>query len=376
MPPDKIKVYNDPRVSLHSAHLNGITYGYLYSPAYASSSTSPNSSPTTSNSSPSPFTSTKPKRGTIFLVHGFPDLSMGWRYQIPYLTSLGLDVIAIDCIGYGRTDSPLFHLQSYTYRRVADDIAELARQLGLSSQGIILGGHDWGGAIVYRVAQYYPQLIRAVFSICTPYFPPSPTYEPLALLVRKRLPNFGYQLHFASGEIEANVQSRAEIRQFLNNMYGARTPEGTFAFHAEKGIDLAAQARVGKNKLLDDDEMDYYVAEYARHGLNGPLNWYRNREENFVNEWRDLFHHGAKNPQDVLRDTTIQQEVLFVLATRDQALKPFMADRMADRIPNLTRREVNASHWALWERPDECNRLIGDWLNEKVFVKDRVASKL
>lgn len=29
----------------------------------------------------------------------------------------------------------------YTFRRVSDDIAELARQLGLKT--ILLGGHDW-----------------------------------------------------------------------------------------------------------------------------------------------------------------------------------------------------------------------------------------
>jgi hypothetical protein len=41
-------------------------------------------------------------------------------------------------------DAPPFTLKDYSYRRAADDIAELARQLGLSS--IILGGHDWRGS--------------------------------------------------------------------------------------------------------------------------------------------------------------------------------------------------------------------------------------
>jgi hypothetical protein len=38
-------------------------------------------------------------------IHGFPDISMGWRYQIPMLLSLGLRVVAPDCMGYGRTVS-------------------------------------------------------------------------------------------------------------------------------------------------------------------------------------------------------------------------------------------------------------------------------
>ena len=343
---DKIRVYDDPRVAFLSANINGYTYGYLFSPASAK----------------------VPKRGTIFLIHGFPDISMGWRYQIPFLTSLGLDVVAPDSIGYGRTDTPQYTLQDYTYKRAADDIAELCRQMGLSK--IILGGHDWGGSIVYRVTQYYPDLIAAVFSICTPYFPPNDKYEPLGILVQKRLPNFAYQQHFASGEIEAAVQSKAEIRQFLNNMFGARTPEHEVAFDANAGIDLARQARVGKTKLLTDEEMDYYVNEYARHGVNGPLNWYRNREENYMNEWRDFFDNGRKPLTQAHKELTFKQEVLFVLAKKDLALQAFMAARMNERIPKLTRREVDAGHWALWEQPEHCNRIIGDWLKEKVFGRE------
>jgi len=340
MPVDKIRPFHDPRVQYRSAHLNGHTYGYLYSPAATST----------------------PHRGTIVLVHGFPDLSFGWRYQIPFLTSIGLDVVAIDSMGYGRTDSPRYTLADYSFKRAADDIAELCRQLGLPH--ILLGGHDWGGAIVYRVVQYYPGLITAFFSICTPYFPPNPEYEPLGTLVQKRLPNFRYQLHFASGEIEAAVQSKAEIRQFLSNLYGARTPDRQVAFDAEKGVDLALQPHVGTSKLLSDEEMDYYVQEYSRHGINGPLNWYRTREVNYLDEWVHFFGTDGQ----INHVPKIEHELLFVLATRDQAIKPFMAEKMRERVPNLTRKEVQTGHWALWEKPDECNRIIGDWLEEKVFA--------
>ena len=144
---DKLQPFHDPRVQLRSAHLNGKTYGYIYSPRSTSA----------------------PNRGTIILIHGFPDMSFGWRYQIPFLSSLGLDVIAPDCMGYGRTDAPPHTLHDYTYARIASDIGALCTQLGLNS--VILGGHDWGGAIVYRLAQYHPNLVKALFVICTPYNP-------------------------------------------------------------------------------------------------------------------------------------------------------------------------------------------------------------
>lgn len=76
---------------------------------------------------------------------GWPDLSIGWRYQIPTLLELGYRVVAPDIMGFGRTDAPPITQPSdmayYSFKRAADDIKELARQLGCET--IILGGHDW-----------------------------------------------------------------------------------------------------------------------------------------------------------------------------------------------------------------------------------------
>ncbi len=48
-------------------------------------------------------------------------------------------------MGYGRTEAPPTNQPSdlalYTFKRAADDIKELARQLDCET--IILGGHDW-----------------------------------------------------------------------------------------------------------------------------------------------------------------------------------------------------------------------------------------
>ena len=46
-----------------------------------------------------------PQKGTVVLIHGFPDISLAWRYQIPMLTEMGLRCIALDCMGYSDTVS-------------------------------------------------------------------------------------------------------------------------------------------------------------------------------------------------------------------------------------------------------------------------------
>lgn len=38
-------------------------------------------------------------------------------------------------------------------------------------------------------------------------------------------------------------------------------------------------------------------------------------------------------------------------------------------IPHVNRKQVDASHWALWEKPQEVNELISTWLKDEVFSK-------
>ena len=41
-----------------------------------------------------------------------------------------------------------------------------------------------------------------------------------------------------------------------------------------------------------------------------------------------------------------------------------MSKGMESYIPNLTRGSVEASHWALWEAPEQVNKLIEGWLKK------------
>ncbi|PGH15456.1 hypothetical protein AJ79_02433 [Helicocarpus griseus UAMH5409] len=329
---DKISVTGDSRIRQCTAVLNGTTYGYLLS-----------------------LPESGQYKATVFLIHGFPDLSMGWRYQIPALTKMGLRVVAPDCLGYGRTDAPEFSKETaalYGFKQCADDMKELALQLGTSQ--IILGGHDWGGYAIYRIALHHPGFVTHLFSICTPYSPPSKHYLSTEDIVTK-VPYFGYQLQFISGELEKIIKSKQDIRQFLLSLYGGRTSSGEVGFDVFSGVLLDKFQQLQRSKVLSEEELDYYVDEFARHGVHGPLNWYRTREQNYKD---DLSLLGR--PLDI--------PVLFVLATQDQALRPALSRNMAKYVPNLTTAEVEAGHWALWQAPGECNEAIGKWIEGVVFA--------
>ena len=44
-----------------------------------------------------------------------------------------------------------------------------------------------------------------------------------------------------------------------------------------------------------------------------------------------------------------------------------MSKGMDAYIPRLTRKEVDAGHWALWQRPAEVNEHLKDWFETVVF---------
>jgi soluble epoxide hydrolase/lipid-phosphate phosphatase len=106
--------------------------------------------------------------------------------------------------------------------------------------------------IVWRTANWYPNLISHLFAVCTPYQAPSKQYVSTEMLVNGPVPQFGYQLHLASGEVEPKISSPEQIRQFLNGMYGARGPSGETTFSPEKGIIFENLPKVGKTKLMSD----------------------------------------------------------------------------------------------------------------------------
>lgn len=80
--------------------------------------------------------------------------------------------------------------------------------------------------------------------------PPQEEYMSNEVLVEKYLPQFGYQIHLASGEVEKHVNDEQSIRQFLRAIYGGRTPSGEVAFDPNKGLLVEKLPDIGESKLL------------------------------------------------------------------------------------------------------------------------------
>ena len=194
------------------------------------------------------------------------------------------------------------------------------------------------------------------------------------------MPQFGYQLQFGSPDrkVEKVVAGEAKIRKWLTGMYGGKPKSGKVLMNPKKGIDLSLveedefemtpllNQEVGVSIVIchsisvlanDLQELDYYVAQFTKSGLEGPCNWYRTREVNFEDE--------KALPADQRQG--VKQPSLFVFAEKDSVLSEDLTKGMDKAIPNLTKGRVPATHWALWHTPVETNDIIKRWFEGVVL---------
>ena len=86
----------------------------------------------------------------VVLLHGFPETSFAWRFQIPVLAR-DFRVIAPDLRGYGETDKPSL---GYDKRNMALDIVRLLDKLDVGQVALV--GHDRGARVATRLTKDYP----------------------------------------------------------------------------------------------------------------------------------------------------------------------------------------------------------------------------
>ena len=115
----------------------------------------------------------------IVLSHGFPELWYSWRHQIPALAEAGFRVLAPDQRGYGDTTAPEA-VEDYSQRDFCEDLVAMLDRLEIEQAVFV--GHDWGGAVVWNMALHFPERVRAVAGVNTPFRgqPPLPMLDALA----------------------------------------------------------------------------------------------------------------------------------------------------------------------------------------------------
>lgn len=96
----------------------------------------------------------------VLLLHGEPSWSYLYRTMIPVLVDAGLRAVAIDLVGFGRSDKPT-RREDYSYAAHTDWTWAAIEAIGLD--GVTLVCQDWGGLIGLRlVAENSERFARVV----------------------------------------------------------------------------------------------------------------------------------------------------------------------------------------------------------------------
>jgi pimeloyl-ACP methyl ester carboxylesterase len=284
----------------------------------------------------------------VVLVHGFPELSFSWRHQIPALAAAGYHAVAPDMRGYGRSSCPP-RLEDYDILHLTDDLLGVLDDLG--EEQAVFVGHDWGAMVVWTLALLHPDRVRGVVGMSVPFVPRAPA-PPVALLRQLFAGHWFYMVYFQERGV-ADADLGRDVATTMRRLLAGTTREPGAA------IDPEASADDGRGFVerfpeptalpswLTAAELDHYVAEFARTGFTGGLNWYRNLDRNWT-----------LTPQ--LDGSVLSRPSLFIGGTHDPVLTMSPPEAMLPFAPHHRGSILvdGAGHWVQQERPDAVNAAL------------------
>ena len=289
----------------------------------------------------------------VLLLHGFPELAYSWRHQVDALARQGWRAIAPDLRGYGAT-GPQGDPSSYSMRNLSRDIVGLLDALAIEKTVLI--GHDFGGVLAWSIARDHPDRVDGIISLNTPYTRRGP--EDLAQTMLRYRGVTNYMVQFQTPGVGEALLERDVSATFRGLM---RRSAVTLAEFRQAGARLQAlpptlfvgETAVMGEPIMGEEDLQVYISAYRKNGFSGPLNWYRNLHQNWIDT------EGS--------DDQVRVPALMVSASDDFFLPPETTSKMEDQVPDLERRIIeNCGHWTQYEQPQIVNRIILEWLERRM----------
>jgi pimeloyl-ACP methyl ester carboxylesterase len=282
--------------------------------------------------------------------------------------------------GYGRSGKPEA-VEAYRVTELVADCVGIVEALGEERAVII--GHDWGSMVAWTAAWTRPDVFHAVVGMSVAFggrgLLPVAGADSFGELrpaeVHRKIAGDGklfYQEYWTQpGALEAELE--ADPRGFLRDQYFsfsaapypadhqapdplASTPEEVFEATRTGGacLDPGAKMRDGllTPEVLPDwlaEDLDFYVGEFERTGLEFALNWYRCLDL----DW-ELLAPFAGRPVAV--------PAMFIGADLDVATL-WGSEAIAafpQTVPQLTETVIleHCGHWFTREKPAETNAAL------------------
>ncbi len=307
-----------------------------------------------------------PEDGPLLIfVHGWPELGLSWRHQLPVFGGLGFRAIAPDMRGYGQS-STYQEISAYAQSEVVADMLELLAGLGRSAAVWI--GHDWGSPTVWSLARLHPERCLGIANLCVPYFVLENGLSGLLPLIDRTIYPVAefpygqwdyikfYEENFsrATAVFEADPYRTVKLLFRQGDPAGAGLPAFTARVRQSGGwfgpLEAAPDLPLDEDVVSEDDARRYAEA-LGRNGFFGPDAYYMN--------------HAANAAFVASATETLAMPVLFLHARYDyvcETVQSQLAEPMRRRCPALDEEVIDSGHWMAQEKPRVVNAALCRWL--------------
>lgn len=262
---------------------------------------------------------------TLLFVHGFPDDHKVWSSVIEELASQ-YHILALDLRGAGsstRTD----RADAYKIERVIADFAAVIDAV-VPGKKVHLIGHDWGSALCWS-------------------FVSDPRYaNRLASYTSLSGPHVGLLWDWINRQLRSGRPSalRKALGQLSHSWY-------IFAFHIPKLPELLFD-RLGSvvwpmtmkqgGVPEDDAYLDHSAEEIRSISINT----------------LELYRQNAFTPPPLPAPGSITLPVQLILLQNDPFIRPYIFEGLERYATRLTRRTLDANHWAPRSHPHQVAQLV------------------
>lgn len=274
---------------------------------------------------------------TIVFLHGFPEYWETWHAQLDYF-SQNYRVIAPDLPGYNLSDKP----KDQSFFEVPNLIQFLAKfiQQVSDNKKVILVAHDWGGAIAWPLAAFFPDIIERLV-ILNAAHPSTFTREMINNPEQRKKSEYIHEL-IAVNAVEKLSENNFE---YLKSEIFTGMREGT---------------------LTDEQRLKYQTAWAQEGAVEGMLQYYRAMPQLAPSESAKQVSDGPVVAPNNMKipNIHITCPTLILWGEQDQAFVKQNVDGVEEYVLDVkVVRFPEASHWLHHELPNDVNREIA------VFIK-------
>lgn len=307
----------------------------------------------------------------LIFVHGWPELSISWRHQLPIFAGLGFRCIAPDMRGYGRSSVYGRH-EDYALEHSVRDMLELLDGIGCDKA--VWVGHDWGSPVVWSLASHHPDRCFGVANLCIPYIPGGFAPEQTIPLVDRSVypesefpaGQWEYQLFYEENFAAAGAAFEASVPDTVKALFRKGSPAGggqpsrTALVRRDGGWfgGVGRAPSVPRDAdVLTEGDLSVYTAALQRNGFFGPDSWYMNHGRNVA------YAQGALNGGQ------ISMPVLFLHGAYDYTCETTdsrLAEPMRAYCDDLTEVVIESGHWMAQEKPVAVNAALARFLAGKL----------